>query len=100
MTTPNGSRKMAATVGIPVRALTTAEPPTNNIAVTRMLVIKPKTIKTTWASVPYLALITSRKVYHLLVSNVTVTIFQNSHEHWELFFSTQLQWMRTVRFEL
>ena len=45
-TTPNGSRKQAAGVGIPVRLETTAEPPVNNIAVTRMLVMSPKTVKT------------------------------------------------------
>ena len=37
-----GSRKQAAAVGIPVRSLTTAEPPVSNMAVTRILVIKPK----------------------------------------------------------
>jgi hypothetical protein len=46
ITTPNGSRKQAAGVGIPVRLDTTAEPPVNNMAVTRMLVINPKTVKT------------------------------------------------------
>jgi hypothetical protein len=60
--TPNGSKKQAAGVGIPVRDDTTADPPVNNIAVTRMLVIKPKTVKTMWAFMPYLALMTSRKV--------------------------------------
>ena len=45
MTTPNGSKKQAAAVGIPVKEVTTAEPPVNNMAVTRMLVIKPKTVK-------------------------------------------------------
>lgn len=44
--TPNGSKKQAAAVGIPVRVETTAEPPVNNIAVTRMLVMRPKTVKT------------------------------------------------------
>ena len=63
MTTPNGSRKQAAGVGIPVRELTTAEPPVNNMAVTRMFVINPKTVKTMWALMPYRALTTSRKVY-------------------------------------
>jgi len=62
MITPNGSKKQAAGVGMPVREETTAEPPVNNIAVTRMLVIKPKTVKTRCASTPYLALMTSRKV--------------------------------------
>lgn len=61
--TPNGSKKQAAGVGIPVREDTTAEPPVNNMAVTRILVIKPKTVKTIWASTPYLALMTSRKVW-------------------------------------
>lgn len=46
ITTPNGSRKQAAGVGIPVRLETTAEPPVNSIAVTRMLVMSPKTVKT------------------------------------------------------
>ena len=61
--TPRGSRKHAAGVGIPVRLETTAEPPVNNIAVTRMLVMRPNTVKTKWADVPYRALTTSRKVY-------------------------------------
>jgi len=60
--TPSGSKKQAAGVGIPVRAETTAEPPVNNIAVTRILVMRPKTMNTTWAATPYLALMTSRKV--------------------------------------
>ena len=63
ITTPSGSKKQAAAVGIPVKEETTAEPPVNSIAVTRMLVIKPKIMKTTCAGVPYLARITSRKVY-------------------------------------
>lgn len=46
ITTPNGSRKQAAAVGIPVKDETTAEPPVNNIAVTRMLVANPKIMKT------------------------------------------------------
>jgi len=62
-TTPRGSKKHAAGVGIPVSDDTTADPPVNNIAVTRILVISPKTAKTAWAIVPYRALITSRKVY-------------------------------------
>jgi len=61
--TPKGSKKQAAGVGIPVRVETTAEPPVNSIAVTRMLVMRPKTVKTKWAGVPYRALMTSRKVY-------------------------------------
>ena len=60
--TPNGSKKQAAGVGIPVREVTTAEPPVNNIAVTKILVINPKTVKTMWAATPYRALIISRKV--------------------------------------
>ena len=44
--TPRGSKKQAAGVGIPVREDTTAEPPVNSMAVTRMLVIRPKTVKT------------------------------------------------------
>lgn len=62
MTTPNGSRKQAAGVGIPVKDDTTAEPPVNSMAVTRMLVIKPNTVKVMCAYVPYLALMTSRNV--------------------------------------
>jgi hypothetical protein len=57
-------------VGIPVSDETTAEPPVNNMAVTRMLVIKPKTVKTRWASMPYLALMTSRKVWMYSISEV------------------------------
>jgi hypothetical protein len=63
ITTPNGSRKQAAGVGIPVREETTADPPVNNMAVTKILVIKPNTVKVMCAYVPYLALMTSRKVY-------------------------------------
>jgi hypothetical protein len=44
--TPKGSRKQAAAVGMPVRVETTAEPPVNNMAVTRILVMRPKTVKT------------------------------------------------------
>lgn len=40
--TPTGSRKQAAAVGMPVSVLTTALPPVRSIAVTRILVIKPK----------------------------------------------------------
>ena len=65
ITTPSGSKKQAAGVGIPVRDETTAEPPVSNIDVTRMLVIKPKTVNTMWALTPYQALMTSRKVLHL-----------------------------------
>lgn len=42
--TPNGNKKQAAAVGIPVKEFTTAEPPVNSMAVTRMFVIKPKTV--------------------------------------------------------
>ncbi|EKG18540.1 hypothetical protein MPH_04342 [Macrophomina phaseolina MS6] len=51
-TTPTGSRKQAAAVGTPVRAVTTAEPPVRSIAVTRILVIRPKTMKTMWVTAP------------------------------------------------
>jgi hypothetical protein len=63
---------------MPVKELMTAAPPVNNMAVTRMLVIMPKTVKTLdyiryapecdpissykWVVVPNRALITSRKV--------------------------------------
>ena len=63
-TTPRGSKKQAAAVGIPVRLETTADPPVSSIAVTRMLVMSPKIVKTAWARVPYRALITSRNVYY------------------------------------
>ena len=62
MITPNGSKKQAAAVGIPVREETTAEPPVNSMAVTRTLVIRPNTVKVMCAVTPYLALMTSRKV--------------------------------------
>jgi hypothetical protein len=62
-TTPSGRRKQAAGVGMPVKAVTTADPPVNSIAVTRMLVIKPKMMNVICVGVPYLALMTSRKVY-------------------------------------
>lgn len=45
-TTPKGRRKQAAAVGIPVRLETTAEPPVSNMAVTRIFVMSPKTVKT------------------------------------------------------
>ena len=45
-TTPTGSKKQAAAVGTPVRLLATALPPVNSMAVTRMLVMRPKTMKT------------------------------------------------------
>lgn len=45
-TTPRGNRKQAASVGMPVRDVTTAEPPTTSIKVTRMLVNRPKQMKT------------------------------------------------------
>ncbi len=45
-TTPIGSRKHAAAVGTPVREVTTADPPVSSIAVTRILVIRPKTMYT------------------------------------------------------
>lgn len=70
--TPRGNKKQAAGVGIPVRLDTTADPPVNNMAVTRMLVIRPKTVKTRWAGVPYRALITSRKVYLQLMTFIVV----------------------------
>ena len=46
MTTPRGSRKQAAAVGTPVKELMTADPPVNNIAVTSMLVKRPKVMYT------------------------------------------------------
>lgn len=39
---------------MPVKLVTTAEPPVNSIAVTRMLVMSPKTIKTQCVTAPYL----------------------------------------------
>ena len=94
ITTPRGNKKQAAGVGIPVSDETTAEPPVNNMAVTRMLVIKPKTVKTRWASMPYLALMTSRKVWMYSISEVhweNGKSSENIREHWELFSSTRLQ---------
>jgi hypothetical protein len=61
-TTPIGRRKQAAAVGTPQRELATALPPVNSIAVTRMLVMRPKIKKTMCVTTPYLALMTSRKV--------------------------------------
>jgi hypothetical protein len=51
-TTPMGSRKHAAAVGTPVRDVMTADPPVSSIAVTRMLVMRQNTMKTTWTVVP------------------------------------------------
>jgi len=61
--TPNGKRKHAAAVGMPVKEEITADPPVSNMAVTRMLVKRPNTAKTMCAAVPYRARIASRKVY-------------------------------------
>jgi hypothetical protein len=63
MMTPNGRRKQAAGVGMPVRAENAADPPVKSIAVTKMFVKRPKTVKTRWAAVPYLARMSSKKVY-------------------------------------
>lgn len=52
--TPSGIRKLAAKMFTPVSALTTAEPPRSNMAVTRMFVMKQKTRKTICAGVPQL----------------------------------------------
>lgn len=41
-TTPIGRRKQAAAVGTPLNELATAEPPVSSIAVTKMLVMRPK----------------------------------------------------------
>jgi hypothetical protein len=52
ITTPRGSRKQAAAVGIPVIELATAEPPARSMADTRMFVIRQKTIYTTCVKRP------------------------------------------------
>lgn len=52
MTTPRGRRKHAAAVGTPVREVTTAEPPVRSMLVTRMLVKRPKAMKTECVAVP------------------------------------------------
>ena len=57
-----GSRKQAAAVGTPLSELATAEPPVSSIAVTSILVIRPKVRYTACVTTPYRALITSRKV--------------------------------------
>jgi hypothetical protein len=57
-----GSRKQAAAVGTPLKELATAEPPVSSIAVTRMLVMRPKVRYTACVTTPYRALMTSRKV--------------------------------------
>jgi hypothetical protein len=61
-TTPTGRRKQAAAVGTPHKELATALPPVNNMAVTRMLVMRPNTKNTMCVTTPYLALMTSRNV--------------------------------------
>ena len=78
-TTPRGSKKQAAGVGIPVSDDTTADPPVSSIAVTRMLVMSPKTVKTAWVIVPYRALITSRKVYLIRISTAVISGFEVTH---------------------
>lgn len=52
ITTPKGRRKQAAAVSIPVKEVTTAEPPVKSMAVTRMLVNNPKQMKTQWVRQP------------------------------------------------
>ncbi len=52
MTTPTGNRKQAAGVGMPVREVTTAEPPVNNIAVTSIFVKRPNKMNTKCAYTP------------------------------------------------
>jgi hypothetical protein len=82
--TPRGSRKQAAGVGtpskvslgqrsnnlkyLPVSALKAALPPVKSIAVTRILVINPNTVKTKWVVMPYL-----------------ITIFVRSYTESEMF---------------
>jgi hypothetical protein len=51
-TTPMGRRKQAAAVCTPVRDVMTAEPPVSSMAVTRMLVMRQKTMKTICTTVP------------------------------------------------
>ena len=51
-TTPKGKRKQAAAVCMPVREVTTADPPVSSMAVTRMLVNRPKQMKTKWVTRP------------------------------------------------
>jgi hypothetical protein len=46
ITTPGGMRMQATSVFMPVRAVTTAEPPSNSIDETRTFVVKPKNMKT------------------------------------------------------
>jgi hypothetical protein len=45
-TTPGGMSKQATSVFMPVSAVTTAEPPSSSIVVTRMLVVKAKNMNT------------------------------------------------------
>ena len=48
----DGRLSLPAGVGMPVSDETTAEPPVSSIAVTKILVIKPKTVNTMCATVP------------------------------------------------
>jgi hypothetical protein len=56
------SSDAALTVGTPVSDSTTAEPPVSNIAVTKILVMRPKVMKTPWVAAPYRARMASRNV--------------------------------------
>jgi hypothetical protein len=84
--TPNGNKKHAAGVGTPVRPVKAALPPVRSIEVTRMLVINPKTVKTKWVSMPYLALITSRNVLEKLDIR---TAFQSVELRFRMYIPTQ-----------
>jgi len=50
--TPNGSKKQAAGVGTPVKAVNAVDPPVKSIAVTKIFVNRPKTVKTKWVAMP------------------------------------------------
>lgn len=52
--TPRGIRKLAAYIFTPVRAFTTAEPPSNSIAVTTTFVARQNTKNTICVAVPHL----------------------------------------------
>jgi hypothetical protein len=58
-------RNIAAYTGIPVKLVTTALPPRSSWLPTRMFVTNAKSIKTRWATVPYLVFMISRYVWHL-----------------------------------
>lgn len=62
MITPQGIRKQAAIVFMPVKALTVAEAPVMSMDETMTLVARAKNMSVRWEKVPHRTLMTSRNV--------------------------------------